>query len=115
MSGLLSQCRQMVLRIREAMIRLATTPIGILLGLRRPPKLKLSPKWAPMLERTPETGMGYWVVTIVLKDGRRYHQAVIDRGFVTWIRGYGGIPFKEDDIEEIIVTHDKLDWWGERW
>jgi hypothetical protein len=33
-------------------------------------------------------------------------------GQITKVRGFAEIPFAEDDIGEIIVTHDKWDWPG---
>jgi len=69
--------------------------------------LKLSDKWGPTLVSQPETGMGYQVASIILKNGSRYDQALIEAGCVTRIRGRKGIPFSEDQIAEIVVTHDK--------
>jgi hypothetical protein len=69
--------------------------------------LQLSSKWGPVLVSQPETGMGYQVVSIILKDGSRYDQALIEAGCITRIRGLEEIPFKENQIAEIIVTHDK--------
>jgi hypothetical protein len=51
--------------------------------------------------------MGYQIASIVLKDGRKYDQAVIAGGIVTKIRNIEDIPFREDDIDQIIVTHAK--------
>lgn len=53
--------------------------------------------------------MGYQVVTVVLKDGRRFDQVVVNGGHITQIKDIEGIPFKEKDIKEIIVTHEKWD------
>lgn len=72
--------------------------------------LELSDKWIQWLLSQGETGMGYQVCNIVLKDGREYRQAVIDSGFITKIKGIEGIPFSEDDIAEIMVAHEKWDW-----
>jgi hypothetical protein len=69
--------------------------------------LQLSNKWGPLLTSQPETGMGYQIASIVLKDGRKYDQAVITGGIVTKIRNTEDIPFREDDIDQIIVTHAK--------
>ena len=71
--------------------------------------LQLSNKWGPVLVSQPETGMGYQIASITLHDGRCYNQAVIESGRITRIRNYDKIPFKEEDIAEIIVTHDKWD------
>ena len=67
--------------------------------------LELSDKWAPVLIRQPETGMGYQVTTIILKDGRRFSNVTIAGGAVTCVNGYSDIPFREDDIADIVVTH----------
>lgn len=66
-------------------------------------------KWREMARDLPETGMGYTVVTVVLKDGRQYERVVIDSGYIARVYGYGynEIPFDPDDIVDIIVTHDK--------
>jgi hypothetical protein len=69
--------------------------------------LQLSDKWAPILIATPETGMGYQVVSITTKDGSHYDQVLIEGGYITRIRGLAEIPFREDQIDTIAVTHDK--------
>jgi hypothetical protein len=71
--------------------------------------IKLSEKWSK-LSWMPETGMGYQIATVVLKDGRRLNQVVIIEGLIAGIRNVTDIPFQEDDIEDIIITHDKWDW-----
>jgi len=72
--------------------------------------LRLSDTWGPKLSDLPETGMGYQIVSIILKDGRRFDQVIIVGDLITKVRGVKGIPFCEDDIAEVIVTHDKWDW-----
>ena len=76
--------------------------------------LTLAEKWSEYLRSQPETGMGYQIVSITTKDGKKYPQAVIDSGFVTRVRGYEAIPFAADEISEIRVTHEKWDWSAER-
>jgi hypothetical protein len=76
--------------------------------------LQLSDKWGPVLVSQPETGMGYQIASIILHDGTRYDQAVIESGCITRIRNYDEIPFKEKDIAEITVTHDKWDFSRDR-
>ncbi|MGH2644691.1 MAG: hypothetical protein ACRDE2_12130 [Chitinophagaceae bacterium] len=71
--------------------------------------LKLSNKWSKILISQLETGMGYQVASIILKDGKRYDQAVIVGGVITKIHNMASIPFKEEDIKEILVTHEKWD------
>ena len=66
--------------------------------------LKLSKKWAKYLISQHETGMGYQIVSIILFNGTRYNQVVIDSGFITRIGNSTEIPFKEEDILQILVT-----------
>ena len=76
--------------------------------------IALTGKWAAELASKPETGMGYQVVTVVLKDGKRFDQVVVVQGQVSGIRGRKDIPFGEEDISEIILTHDKWNFNAER-
>jgi hypothetical protein len=70
----------------------------------------LPKQWAPVLLKQGETGMGYQVATVRLRDGASYPQVVIDSGFVTRVRGFASVPFDPADIVDIQVTHDKWDW-----
>jgi hypothetical protein len=74
----------------------------------------LSKRWAELLAKRPETGMGYQVVSIRLSDGRQFDQTLIVEGQITQIRGRSDIPFKESDIADIVVTHDRWDFNAER-
>ena len=67
----------------------------------------LGSKWAEVLASQPETGMGYQVVTVRTKDGRNFTRVVIVGGVVSSVQGSHDIPFFEEDINEIVVTHDK--------
>ena len=69
----------------------------------------LTGKLASELASKPETGMGYQVVTVVLKDSQRFDQVVVVQGQVSGIRGRKDIPFGMEDIAQIILTHDKWD------
>jgi hypothetical protein len=71
--------------------------------------ITLSQKWAAQLTSQPETGMGYQIVSVILKNGKRFDQAIVDSGYITRVRGFAEVPFTEDEIQEIIVTHDKWD------
>ena len=57
-----------------------------------------------------ETGMGYHIVDIELKDGRVFKQVVIDSGFLTQILDVDPIPFSESDISDVRVTDEKWNW-----
>ena len=72
--------------------------------------LRLSERWIEHLGSQPETGMGYQVVTITLKDGRVFPQAIVDSGYLTRIRGQAEIPFSAEAIADMALTHDKWDW-----
>lgn len=69
--------------------------------------ITLSSKWAKALVSQPETGMGYQITSIYLKDGRRFDQVMIVEGRITSIKNDPNIPFSESDIEHIVVTHEK--------
>jgi len=76
--------------------------------------LQLSDKWGALLVAEPETGPGYQVASVVLRDGRRYDQVVIEGGYITRIKDLAEIPFGEDQIAGIVVTHEKWDFSGNR-
>ena len=66
--------------------------------------LQLSDKWGPRLAQQPETGMGYQIATVVLSNGRRFNDVLIQEGSITRIKGLTVIPFAESEIIDIIVT-----------
>jgi len=67
--------------------------------------LKLSDKWAPLLISQPETGMGYQITSVTLRDGRQFDDVVIVGGYVTRVGESTEVPFSDDEIEDIRVTH----------
>jgi hypothetical protein len=66
--------------------------------------LELSEKWAPVLAGQPETGMGYQIASVVLRDGKRFDQVMIVGGFITQVGDNKEIPFREEQIVDIRVT-----------
>jgi hypothetical protein len=66
--------------------------------------ITLSFKWAKDLVSQPETGMGYQVASVYLKDGRQVQRVMIIGGTIADVNGDPNIPFAEDDIERIVVT-----------
>lgn len=54
----------------------------------------------------PETGMGYQVATIHLKDGRLFERVMVVGGTITDINGDPNIPFVEEEIDRITVTNN---------
>jgi hypothetical protein len=65
----------------------------------------LSNRWAEILSAQPETGMGYQIVTLRLKDGRRIDNVTIVGGIISALPDAVSGLFSEEDIEEILVTH----------
>jgi hypothetical protein len=69
--------------------------------------LQLSDKWAAALLGERETGMGYQVVTIRLKEGRRFDGVAVTGGIIASIDGHDDIPFSDSDIAAITVNHGR--------
>ena len=87
-----------------------SSPIPIPLTWRRG-AFAFAGKWRDHVRALPETGMGYIVVRVVLRDGRRFDQVLLtDTGRVDRVRGLAEVPFTEDEIVEIAATHRKWDW-----
>jgi hypothetical protein len=59
------------------------------------------------LKRDAETGIGYQVVSVELKDGRSFDQVSASEGCIIEVRGYKEIPFATDDIVSVRVTHKR--------
>jgi hypothetical protein len=60
------------------------------------------------LRSQPETGMTYQMVTVTLKDGRRFERVmVVERTTVCPFDSSGRLPFDEADIVDLVVTHDR--------
>jgi hypothetical protein len=78
--------------------------------LMRDGAFKFAGNWLPTVRALGETGMGYVVVRVALRDGRTYPQVLIDSGHLSRVRGLPNIPFAEDDIAEIKQTDAKWDW-----
>jgi hypothetical protein len=77
---------------------------------RRHGAFEFSGKWRDHVRRLPETGMGYTVIRVVLRDGRTFDQVAVDSGMLSRVRGLREIPFTEEDIVEITANHRKWDW-----
>ena len=69
--------------------------------------IPLSQRWTTRLVSQPETGMGYQIATVFLQDGRHFDQVLIDGNVITKIKDLPQIPFAEEEIADIVVTHDK--------
>lgn len=77
-------------------------------------RLRLGPAWAAVLSSQSETGMGYQVVSILLKDGRRFDNVTIVDGTIFLSLGNRQPPFIEGDVAEIVVTHGRPGPWPKR-
>lgn len=69
--------------------------------------LQLSEKWAPILLSQPETGMDYQIASVFLRDGRRFDRVMIVGGMITSVDGNRETPFREEEIMDIKVTHER--------
>jgi hypothetical protein len=57
------------------------------------------------LKRSKETGIGYQAVSVELKDGRCFDQAVASEGYIIQVRGFRDIPFSPDEVAAVSVNH----------
>ena len=58
--------------------------------------------------KKPETGMGYQVVSVTLRDGREIEDvAIIQSSIIGEVRGHQDVPFESDDITNLELTHRK--------
>jgi hypothetical protein len=60
---------------------------------------------ADQLRRQEKTGLGYQVVSVNLKDGRTFGQVIVSEGCVIQVRGYGEVPFQQDEVASVQVNH----------
>ena len=58
------------------------------------------------LRRGAETGIGYKVASVGLKDGRRFDQVVVSECYIIEVRGYSEIPFAPYDVATVSINHD---------
>ena len=69
---------------------------------------QLPSKFVEILRNEPESGMGYQIVTVVTTGGRRYDRVmIVDGTDIASVDGQSEIPFDANEVERIIVTHDK--------
>jgi len=54
-----------------------------------------------------ETGIGYQIVSVELKDGRYFDQVVASEGCIIEVRGYEQIPFAPEEVASVIVNHKR--------
>ena len=76
---------------------------------------RLSPvpsDFAEQLRRAGETGIGYQVVAVELKDGRKFEQVATSEGFFIAVRGHQEIPFSSDEVASLQVNHKRWNFRG---
>lgn len=66
-----------------------------------------SPRLRQRLLDQAETGMGYQIVTAVLIDGREFRRLYAVDGRLSDEAGRWEPPFRESDIRDLVVTHDR--------
>jgi hypothetical protein len=59
------------------------------------------------LKRAEETGIGYQVVSVKLRDGRTFDQVVTSEGCIIEVRGFKEIPFAPNDVASVNVNHKR--------
>lgn len=59
------------------------------------------------LKRGTETGIGYQVVSVELKDGRYFDQVVVSECCIIEVRGFAEIPFAPHDVATVSVNHKR--------
>lgn len=78
---------------------------------------ELPRNWSDYLLKQPESGMGYQIVTVALRDGRKFEAAVTESHIIGEVRGQTGVPFDPEDVAGIevipdwILRRDAHTWW----
>jgi hypothetical protein len=67
--------------------------------------LVLGDRWAEVLTSQPETGIGYQIVSIRLKDGRRIDNVTVAGGIISRLPETVPDWFSDEEIENIVVPH----------
>ena len=57
------------------------------------------------LKNEKQTGPGYQVVAVHLKDGRWFDQVVASEGCIIAVRGYHELPFQTEEVSSVMVNH----------
>ena len=65
-------------------------------------------RFVDQLKEAEETGIGYQVVGIKLKDGRSFDQVAVSDGCIVEVRGHRNIPFAPEEVASLTINHK--DW-----
>ena len=63
-------------------------------------------EWAEYLRRQRETGPGYQVVSVELRNGKCFDHVVTSEGCVIHVRGHRDVPFTPDDVASVSLNHN---------
>ncbi len=64
------------------------------------------------LKQSGETGIGYQVISVELKDGRCFDQVLASEGCIIEVRGHKEIPFGAKDVTSVRVNHKRWNFRG---
>jgi hypothetical protein len=71
--------------------------------MRRTIQTAVPPRWSAALAAVPESGMGFHLVDVVLKDGRRYRRVPVYNLAVMELPDTAG-PLRADDIADLFPS-----------
>jgi len=60
---------------------------------------------AKLLKHHRETGIGYQVVSVTLKNGKHFDQVITSEGCVIQVRGHRDVPFSPEEVAAVDVNH----------
>lgn len=63
-------------------------------------------------KQSEETGIGCQVISVELRDGRRFDQVLASEGCIIEVRGYKEIPFGPNDMTSVRVNHKRWNFRG---
>jgi hypothetical protein len=69
--------------------------------------VQIPSRFLDQLKQSTETGIGYQVLSVELKDGRSFDQVSSSEGCIIEVRGYKEIPFAPDDLASVSVNHKR--------
>ncbi len=66
--------------------------------------IPIPPESAEKLKKGKQSQLGYQFVSVKLKDGRYFEQAVASEGCLIQIKGYRDIPFTEAEVDSVDLS-----------
>jgi hypothetical protein len=70
---------------------------------------------ADLLKRQGETGMGYQVVAVTLKNGKKFDQVVTSEGHVIQVRGHKDVPFNSEEVAAVAISPKPWNFRAQPW